>query len=151
MSTAKTEYQLHGFMIGKEIHFDIDNRRLYRLPSGSSEKHIVFGSIFFNDTMLQLFLYLLQYGRDHAVSKEELLMNIWKKNDLSPSAQRLWQVMKNLTQKLNLLGLPDDFILNTKGRGYKINYSNVIPIYYKTSELLNCLEKDSARVEIQSE
>jgi len=128
-------YRLYGFMIGKEIHFDIHHRKLYRLPGGQSENTMVFGSVVFNDTMLKLFLYLLKNGRDKNVSKEELFQNIWEASNLSPSTQRLWQGLHNLTKKLSMVGLPDDFILNKKGRGYRINYEDVTPIYYRVSEL----------------
>ncbi|HAU4695117.1 TPA: helix-turn-helix domain-containing protein, partial [Citrobacter freundii] len=46
-------YRLYGFMIGAEIHFDISNRRLYRLTGSHTEKNIVFASIYFNETMLR--------------------------------------------------------------------------------------------------
>jgi DNA-binding response OmpR family regulator len=135
MSVINMGYQLHGFMIGKEIHFDIDNGRLYRLPSNSTEKNFIFGSIFFNETMLNLFLYLLQHARNKKVTKDELLKKIWEENNLIPSTQRLWQVLNNLNKKLRLLGLPDDFILNMKGSGYVINYADITPIYYRLSDL----------------
>ena len=128
-------YRLYGFMIGAEIHFDISNRRLYRLTGSHTEKNIVFASIYFNETMLRLFLYLLINARSQPVPKEELYEKIWEAHNLSPSAQRLWQVLHNLNNKLGLLGLPRDFILNIRGQGYVINYPDVIPVYYKVSEL----------------
>ncbi|HDS6850928.1 TPA: winged helix-turn-helix domain-containing protein [Enterobacter cancerogenus] len=128
-------YRLYGFMIGDEIHFDIANRRLYRLTGSHTEKSIAFASIYFNETMLRLFLYLLQNGREKPVRKEELFEEIWEAHNLSPSTQRLWQVLHNLNNKLRLLGLPDDFIRNIKGRGYIVNYPDVIPVYYRMSEL----------------
>lgn len=103
-------YRLYGFMIGAEIHFDISNRRLYRLTGSHTEKNIVFASIYFNETMLRLFLYLLINARSQPVPKEELFEKIWEAHNLSPSAQRLWQVLHNLNNKLGLLGLPRDFI-----------------------------------------
>lgn len=128
-------YRLYGFMIGDEIHFDIHHRKLYRLPGSQSENNMIFGSVVFNDTMLRLFIYLLENGRDKNVSKEELFQNIWEASNLSSSTQRLWQVINNLSKKLSLVGLPGDFILNNKGRGYTINFEDVTPIYYRVSEL----------------
>ncbi|MDE9619578.1 winged helix-turn-helix domain-containing protein [Citrobacter freundii] len=128
-------YRLYGFMIGDEIHFDISNRRLYRLTGSHTEKSLAFASIYFNETMLRLFLYLLMNARNHPVTKEELFEKIWEAHSLSPSTQRLWQVLHNLNNKLGLLGLPPDFILNIRGRGYVINYPDVIPVYYRVSEL----------------
>lgn len=128
-------YRLYGFMIGDEIHFDISNRRLYRLAGSHSDKSIAFASIYFNETMLRLFLYLLINGRSKPVPKEELFAEIWEAHNLNPSTQRLWQVLHNLNNKLSLSGLPKDFILNIRGRGYIINYPDVIPVYYRVSEL----------------
>lgn len=127
--------RLYGFMIGKEIHFDINSRRLYRLPTSQSDNNLIFASVVFNDTMMNLFLYLLKYGRHNNISKEELFHNIWEVSNLSPSSQRLWQVLNNLSKKLTLIGLPRDFIINKKGRGYTVNYEDVTPIYYRVSEL----------------
>lgn len=122
-------------MIGDEIHFDISNRRLYRLTGSHTDKSVAFASIYFNETMLRLFLYLLEHGRKKVVAKEELFEKIWEENNLSPSTQRLWQVLHNLNGKLNLLGLPEDFIRNIRGHGYIINYQDVTPVYYRMSEL----------------
>ncbi|AKL18649.1 MULTISPECIES: winged helix-turn-helix domain-containing protein [Citrobacter] len=144
-------YRLYGFMIGAEIHFDISNRRLYRLTGSHTEKNIVFASIYFNETMLRLFLYLLINARSQPVPKEELYEKIWEAHNLSPSAQRLWQVLHNLNNKLGLLGLPRDFILNIRGQGYVINYPDVIPIYYKVSELPTHAVKKREKIDNLSE
>ncbi|MEF3537334.1 winged helix-turn-helix domain-containing protein [Citrobacter freundii] len=144
-------YRLYGFMIGAEIHFDISNRRLYRLTGSHTEKNIVFASIYFNETMLRLFLYLLINARSQPVPKEELYEKIWEAHNLSPSAQRLWQVLHNLNNKLGLLGLPRDFILNIRGQGYVINYPDVIPIYYKESELPTHAVKKREKIDNLSE
>ncbi len=144
-------YRLYGFMIGAEIHFDISNRRLYRLTGSHTEKNIVFASIYFNETMLRLFLYLLINARSQPVPKEELFEKIWEAHNLSPSAQRLWQVLHNLNNKLGLLGLPKDFILNIRGQGYVINYPDVIPVYYKVSELPTHAVKKREKIDNLSE
>ena len=144
-------YRLYGFMIGAEIHFDISNRRLYRLTGSHTEKNIVFASIYFNETMLRLFLYLLINAMSQPVPKEELFEKIWEAHNLSPSAQRLWQVLHNLNNKLGLLGLPRDFILNIRGQGYVINYPDVIPVYYKVSELPTHAVKKREKIDNMSE
>ncbi len=144
-------YRLYGFMIGAEIHVDISNRRLYRLTGSHTEKNIVFASIYFNETMLRLFLYLLINARSQPVPKEELFEKIWEAHNLSPSAQRLWQVLHNLNNKLGLLGLPRDFILNIRGQGYVINYPDVIPVYYKVSELPTHAVKKREKIDNLSE
>ena len=123
------DYKLYGFLIGNDIHFDIENKQLYRISSNGSEKNIIFGTIFFNDTMLHLLVYMLVHGRNNHISKDELLEKIWEENKLSPSSQRLWQVLTALNKKLQILGLPEDFIKNVKGSGYIIEHTEIKPLY----------------------
>lgn len=127
-------FQLCGFLIGKEIHFDFEKQRLYRLPSSSFEKDIIFATVFLNDTMLHFFLYLLLHARDREIPKDEIMKILWEENNLAPSTQRLWQILKELNRKLTLLGLPDNFILNLKGRGYIIKYPDITPMYTRKNE-----------------
>lgn len=126
--------KLYGYLIGKDIHFDIENKRIYRVSLTGNEKNITFCATNVNDTMMHLFLYLLTNARTKMVTKEELLKKIWEENNLTSSTQRLWQVLNGLNVKLDLLGLPADFIKNTKGRGYIITYDEIMPLYYRTSE-----------------
>ncbi|MFT4291437.1 winged helix-turn-helix domain-containing protein [Enterobacter sp.] len=144
-------YRLYGFMIGDEIHFDIANRRLYRLSGSHADKSIAFASIYFNETMLRLFLYMLINGRTTPTTKEELFEEIWESHNLTPSTQRLWQVLHNLNNKLSLLGLPGNFIQNIRGRGYIINYHDVIPVYYRMSELPAHSVKKEEKIDTLSE
>ncbi|KAF1369646.1 MAG: helix-turn-helix domain-containing protein [Yokenella regensburgei] len=128
------EYYLHGFMIGKEVHVDIANKRAYRIPVSNSDKTVMFAAVFFNKTMLRLFLYMLMHADERHVSRDELFSHVWEEHNLSPSTQRLWQVVSNLNKKLSVLGLPADFILSTKGCGYFVNHQGVIPLYYQATE-----------------
>ncbi|MGL4726906.1 MAG: winged helix-turn-helix domain-containing protein [Scandinavium sp.] len=131
------DYQLHGFIIGREIHFDIHNQRLYRLPSRHADQSIVFVTIGLNKTMLELFLYLMRNARQRPVSKDELIRKVWEENNLSCSSQRLWQVLNNLSKKLELLGLPENFVIYVKGEGYRITDAQVRPVYVKESDVAN--------------
>jgi len=124
-------YRLYGYLIGKDFHFDISSRCLYRLTFDGSEKSIMFGALFFNDTMAHLFLYLLDNARTGNVTKEELLMRVWVNNGLRPSTQRLWQVFTSLNKKMSDLGMPEKFIQYSKGNGYRIDYSDITPLYYR--------------------
>ena len=128
------EYQLHGFMIGREIFFDINESRIFRLPVNKMDSVIAFGGVFFNRTMLRLFVYLLLNARTHYVSKDELLVNIWEKNELSASTQRLSTMVKNLNNKLYLLGLPQHSIVSVKGSGYILALDNIQPLYSAVDE-----------------
>ncbi|HGY3718293.1 helix-turn-helix domain-containing protein [Citrobacter sp. Res13-Sevr-PEB04-36] len=126
------EYQLHGFMIGREVFLDILEARIFRLPTNKMDSVILFCGIFLNSTMLRLFVYLLVHARTQHVTRDELLSNVWENNDLSASTQRLCKVMSNLNKKLNMLGLPENSIINVKGSGYIIKLDNVQPLYTLT-------------------
>ncbi|HGM5492633.1 TPA: transcriptional regulator [Serratia fonticola] len=129
-------YQLYGFLIGDDIQLDIDSGRLFRFSLSWDEKRFSFSAISLNDTMMQLFLYLLNHARGKSVSRDELFKNIWEKNNLTPSSQRLWQVTSKLNKQLIQLGLPNDFIKNIKGKGYVINHDKILPLYFNVGDIV---------------
>jgi two-component SAPR family response regulator len=85
--------------------------------------------------MLELFLYLMKHARQRPVSKDELIRKVWEENDLSCSSQRLWQVLHNLSKKLELIGLPADFISHFKGAGYRVIDDTIRPVYFIENEV----------------
>lgn len=128
------EIKLCGYLIGKDIYFDLINKRLFRITLTGSEKNIAFCIVNINSTMLHLLLYLLANARTDVVTKEELLEKIWEENYLTSSTQRLWQVLNGLKEKLQLMGLSEEFIKNIKGKGYVITSNEIFPLYYKDNE-----------------
>jgi DNA-binding response OmpR family regulator len=56
-------------------------------------RRLFFSQVQLRSTMACLLEYLLAHGRERLVSDEELMINVWEKNNLRPSAQRLWQVI----------------------------------------------------------
>lgn len=122
---------LYGFLIDNDIQLDIANRRLVRIYTEKTEKTMLFCAVMLNNITMELLVCLLDHhGKNKTLSKEELLENIWEKNNISSSSQRLWQAVKELRAKLNLVGLPDDFIINVKGVGYSSNGHVVTPLFY---------------------
>ncbi|WP_418343754.1 winged helix-turn-helix domain-containing protein [Serratia fonticola] len=109
------------------------------------EKNFSFCAVYLNDTMMQLFLYLLTHARKQSVIKDELFKHVWEKNNLSPSSQRLWQVTSKLNKQLELLGLPVDFIKNIKGTGYVINYEKILPLYFNADDIIFSPENSVSR------
>ncbi|MHA7844784.1 winged helix-turn-helix domain-containing protein [Serratia sp. D1N4] len=125
------ENNLYGFLIDNDIQLDIANRRLVRIYTEKTEKTMLFCAVMLNDITMELLVCLLnQHGKNKILSKEELLENIWERNNISSSSQRLWQAIKELRAKLNVVGLPDDFIVNVKGVGYSSNGHVVTPLFY---------------------
>ncbi|SFD41639.1 winged helix-turn-helix domain-containing protein [Pragia fontium] len=123
--------KLHGFLIGSDIQVDIDNKRLIRISSENSYKILNLSAVVLKDTVMKLLIFLLTHASDHIVSNEEILQKVWEENNLSSSNQRLWQVVTELKEKLSLIGMPQDFIINRRGEGYKINSTRITPLYYK--------------------
>lgn len=123
--------KLHGFLIGADVQVDIDNNRLIRVSSENSHKILNFSAIVLKDTVMNLLIFLLTHASDDVVTKEEIMREVWDENNLSSSNQRLWQVVAELKEKLLLIGMPQDFIINMKGKGYKINYPHITPLYYR--------------------
>ncbi|HCM1914981.1 TPA: helix-turn-helix domain-containing protein [Salmonella enterica subsp. salamae serovar 28:r:e,n,z15] len=128
------EYQLYGFILNEEIFFDIKAARMFRLPTNKTETVIIFCGVFFNRTMLNLFTYLLVHARKQCVSRDELLYNIWEKNELSASTQRLCKVINNLNEKLNALGLSEKAIVSVKGHGYILRLDSAQALYSVVNE-----------------
>ncbi|ECG8591128.1 helix-turn-helix domain-containing protein [Salmonella enterica subsp. salamae] len=128
------EYQLYGFILNEEVFFDIKKARVFRLPTNKTETVILFCGVFFNRTMLNLFTYLLVHARKECASRDELFYNIWEKNELSASTQRLCKVINSLNEKLNALGLSEKAIVSVKGRGYMLKLDDVQPLYNVVNE-----------------
>ena len=85
--------------------------------------------------MANLLEYLLTHAVGEIVSDKTLQIQVWENNGLSCSSQRLWQVMKNLKNKLALVGLPDNFIIRVTGKGYMIAGEMVMELYCKRKQL----------------
>ncbi len=49
------------------------------------------------------------------------MINVWEKNNLRPSAQRLWQVIQTLKSRLSQAGVESALIIRVKCAGYYIN------------------------------
>jgi len=84
------------------------------------------------ETMMRLFLYLLQNACDRIVTNEEILYNVWDLHGLRSSSQRLWQVMQSLRFKLAMLGVSHDFIMRIETievKGFSIKKGSVRPLF----------------------
>jgi DNA-binding winged helix-turn-helix (wHTH) protein len=72
--------------------------------------------------MGNLLLYFLLNSRSGFVSDEELMTEVWEKNELRASSHRLWQVTRDLSFKLTEAGLREElYTRNRKRKGYTIN------------------------------
>lgn len=125
------ERHLFGFIIDNDIQLDIANKRLVRIKSLAPEKWVHFSAVTLNDAMMRLLVFLLQHhGNGQKLTKTEILRRVWDENSYSSSSQKLWQTIKELRLRLDVIGLPHDFIINVKGAGYALNNPVVTPLFY---------------------
>ncbi|WP_147199794.1 hypothetical protein [Pantoea sp. CCBC3-3-1] len=123
--------KVFGYLIESDIQVNISYNSLINIKSLISEKKP--NRLILRKTMMRLFIYLLKNANNAVIENEEILTNVWDKHGLSSSSQRLWQVMKDLKNKLIVIGISEDFIKRVeKGNtmGFRINPHSVTPIYY---------------------
>lgn len=120
-----------GYLIDSDIQVNISYNSLINIKLLVLEKKL--NRLILRKTMMRLFIYLLENANSTVIESEEILINVWDKNGLSSSSQRLWQVMGDLKKKLVTIGISEDFITRVeKGNmmGFSINPHRVTPIYY---------------------
>lgn len=122
------EKELVGYYIGDNFQFDIMHKKFTSYDSkGRPQNFFVM-----RETMMRLFLYLLQNACDRIVTNEEILYNVWDLHGLRSSSQRLWQVMQSLRFKLAMLGVSHDFIMRIETievKGFSIKKGSVRPLF----------------------
>ncbi|MCT4703346.1 hypothetical protein MUA02_15945 [Enterobacteriaceae bacterium H20N1] len=121
--------ELAGYYIGENIHFELARKKLTKLDDSGRPLN----SFTFRDTMLRLFLYLLENANGNIVTNEQILFDVWDSYGLRSSSQRLWQVMQSLKFRLVMLGGPHDLILRIEtfdSKGYTLKKGIVRPLYF---------------------
>lgn len=123
--------RLFGYVIEKDIQVHIFQNKVINIKQLTSNNNQ--SVVLMRETMMRLFIYLLENSKGNIIQHEDILLNVWDKYGLSSSSQRLWQVMKSLRDKLARLGLSEDFITRVESgplRGYHIAENKVKAIYY---------------------
>lgn len=126
--------KLYGFLIGAEVQVDIENKRLIRITSNAKDNNCTFCVVTLKYHAMELLAYLLEFATDREVSKDEVLYHIWDVNNVRSSSQRLWLVLNELKRELEFVGIPTDFIVSSRGRGYRVNYSEISPLFFANRE-----------------
>lgn len=112
------EVNFIGYLIEGNVVYLHKTKRLICL-NGYGE------DIILRKTMSHVLEYLFENATIDVVTDSELMENVWDKNGLSSSTQRVWQVMSNLKSKLFFLGLSDDVILRVSKKGYLLKSDSV--------------------------
>lgn len=126
---SDTNKQIFGYFIPPNVQVDVIHSRIININSVVAEGGK--GIITLRTTMMRLLSYLLEHANGEIILNDEILLNVWDKHELSSSTQRLWQVMQALKQRLNVVGIPDDFIIRVETKGFFIREGAVTPLYYK--------------------
>ncbi|QNK33226.1 winged helix-turn-helix domain-containing protein [Serratia sp. JUb9] len=126
---SNTNKQIFGYFIHPNVQVDVIHSRIININSVVAEGGK--GIITLRTTMMRLLSYLLEHANGEIILNDEILLNVWDKHELSSSTQRLWQVMQALKQRLNVVGIPDDFIIRVETKGFFIREGVVTPLYYK--------------------
>lgn len=111
-----------GYLIEGNTFYSYEKKSLISI--GGSRKEIRLRS-----TQSNVLEYLLEHAIESFVTDEELMLNVWEKNDLRASTQRVWQVINSLRLKIHELGISDDFILRVSKKGFYIRESSIRTIY----------------------
>ncbi|EMM5417193.1 helix-turn-helix domain-containing protein [Citrobacter amalonaticus] len=80
-------------------------------------------------TMSELMFFLMRHAERGIVSDDEIIFNVWEKNQLSGTYSRLWQVMQNLKQKLDEVGVENEMFIRVRGKGYYLMNDKITPLY----------------------
>lgn len=81
------------------------------------------------NTMSELMFFLMRHAERGVVTDDEIIFNVWEKNQLSGTYSRLWQVMQNLKQKLDEVGVENEMFTRVRGKGYYLTNDKITPLY----------------------
>ncbi|PVZ84696.1 hypothetical protein C9426_22135 [Serratia sp. S1B] len=122
--------EIYGFLIDEDILFDINKKRLIRFTDDAELHAVTISAVSLSVNLVRLLTLLLTSEHGVVVSKSDILNNVWEKNNLSSSSQRLWHAINELRRKLTAMGLSADFISSARDVGYFINNHKVTPLFY---------------------
>ncbi|WP_227317616.1 winged helix-turn-helix domain-containing protein [Cedecea davisae] len=120
---------LIGYYIANNVQLEIAGRKLSSFDSKSRQLNC----FVLRETMLRLFLFLLENANGKIVSNEKILYEVWDLHGLKSSSQRLWQVMQALKYRLATLGVQHDFIMRietSEVKGYSLKNEMIRPFYF---------------------
>ncbi|NUU68982.1 hypothetical protein HQN64_23180 [Enterobacteriaceae bacterium BIT-l23] len=121
--------ELIGYYIGNNVQLEIAHRKISNFDSKSRPGN----SFILRETMMRLFLYLLEYGNEKIATNEQILYHVWDLHGLKSSNQRLWQVIQALKLRLVALGVQHDFIMRIETfgvKGYTLKSELIRPFYF---------------------
>ncbi|WP_431223618.1 winged helix-turn-helix domain-containing protein [Serratia sp. L9] len=126
---------LFGYVVNNEFQVDIKSGSVIKLYNtiefGSHSEDRFTNFLKLRETMMRLLTYLLAHAKSGYISNQELLVQVWENYNLSSSTTRLTQVISELKARLERIGIDDNFIQASRGKGYTLRGATIIPLYMK--------------------
>ncbi|RUO03607.1 helix-turn-helix domain-containing protein [Enterobacter bugandensis] len=120
---------IFGFLLKEDTLYEIDKKRIILCRLGKADSPLTVKVVSLNDTQSRLLSYLLMNRKRSYLDKEEIMRCVWDNENYSSSNQRLWQTMNDVRKKLSYIGMPETFIKNIYGNGYRIDDSIIMPLF----------------------
>ncbi|WP_420301033.1 winged helix-turn-helix domain-containing protein [Enterobacter sp. BNK-8] len=121
--SAQANMYAAGFLIANEVVYLVSEQILISIDC--RERPI----IKLRTTMANLLKYLLENSQNEIISDEELMDNIWEKHNLRASNARLWQVMREMRNRLSEAGLTKEIFYRVGRKGYVVR-ANEIEVFF---------------------
>ncbi|MFH2256076.1 helix-turn-helix domain-containing protein [Enterobacter sp. KE9933] len=112
---------MYGYDIGNVLHYRINESLIVNVNTGHHVR--------LRKTMGNLLSYLLAHAAEGVISDDDILLNVWDKNNLKASGARLWQVMNKLKRILRSLDADCDLIFRVEGKGYIVLENKLTPLW----------------------
>lgn len=124
LSQGEDNIYVCGYEIFGEVHYYIDDMLLINIS-----KH-GFSRVQLRATMGNLLHYFLKNSPRIYVSDDEIMSEVWERNNLRASSHRLWQVVKELNYKLNEVGVYEEIFsrVNRQSR-FSVKKDHIVPLY----------------------
>lgn len=119
----KLELTLCGYKLGSDILFYMQHNVLINF----SKKNL--NRVQLRPTMANLLIYFLSNSNGKYMMDDDIMANVWEKNNLQASSHRLWQVSRDLRLKLHEAGLESDLFYRVERRGFSVNNTLAVPIF----------------------
>lgn len=119
----------YGFIIDPGIIVDLENSTLVKYITQKGGKSFHCSITPLKKSTLLLFSFLLSYGMNGPISRKIILREAYGMNVTSSSQKKLWQVMNDLKSSLELVGAPENLIVDYPRKGVSVEYAYIRKLY----------------------
>lgn len=112
MNSVQKNLNTSGFIIDNKIIYLVNEQVLININPKERQ------NIKIRSTMANLLKYILENINNEMITDEELMENVWENNNLRASNARVWQVMRELKNRLREAGLDEELVYRVGRKGY---------------------------------